>query len=108
MPTVRLGKLVCNETTEGGEDEVFIEKYVDGATEPVKIWEKNDVHAVNEYPLRIDVGFESVVEIRVVEHDNPLEPNDLIGSITVTTQRGGPFDEHMTDGGDYHLIYRVS
>ena len=51
MPTLKLKKLVCNDTTEFGEDEVFLEKFVDGTDTGTKVWERNDVNEPNEYGL---------------------------------------------------------
>ncbi|HIG73273.1 MAG TPA: hypothetical protein EYQ24_01440 [Bacteroidetes bacterium] len=109
VPTirVRVTSVKCVETTEWGEDEVYLT--VDGTRYPAGNESYHDINDGESWSVGASATSTSAVTLTLLEYDT-TDDRDLIGTITVPIQKihGTYTDTLRGDDGVYEITYQVS
>lgn len=109
VPTirVRVTSVKCVETTEWGEDEVYLT--VDGTRYPAGNESYHDINDGESWSVGASATSTSAVTLTLLEYDT-TDDRDLIGTITVPIQKihGTYTDTLRGDDGVYEVTYQVS
>ncbi len=110
--TVKLVKLYCEDTTEAGQDEVYISISVDGVAYRLP---PSSYHSMNEddddietWDLNKEYTVKQSLVVTVYEEDDGANPDDTIGTQIITAQSSnGSFTKKWTEEAEYTLYYEV-
>lgn len=111
---IKLSKLFCEDTTEAGEDEVYITISVDGVPHRLP---SSSYHSMNEddreletWDLNKEYRVEQLLVVTVYEEDDGANADDTIGSLVLAMGpqlANGEFTKKWTEEAEYTLHYEI-
>jgi hypothetical protein len=104
MPTLKIQKLLCQVPEDNITDEAYL--VVNGN----KVWGQKDMSAGQSRAVNVQVNFANSVDIKLFDKDGPFDPDDYLGTITVTSALKGKGEQKGTftgEGAKYTLFYQV-